>query len=283
MAYALDESASLAKTGRAIRLGSMVSPSRSLRSARPTKTRFSTSDAGTVRSLPPATGPSWPHEAVAFSRAHRHPRLRPRRHASRPPARRAGHSVAVVDQDPTSFRSSARSSPARPSPASDSTADPRDAGIARAHAFAAVSSGDNSNILAARVARETYGVEQVVARIYDPRRAEVYQRLGIPTVATVPGPRARSCGASSRWARRTSTATQRHRHPGRGAPRTGMARRRTSSWRCLRRPRRLHHPIRPACSRTPRPSCRRATSCMPSSRTSTASSRTGLRAGTRGD
>ena len=60
-----------------------------------------------------------------------------------------------------------------------------DAGIARAHAFAAVSSGDNSNILAARVARETYGVEQVVARIYDPRRAEVYQRLGIPTVATV--------------------------------------------------------------------------------------------------
>lgn len=59
------------------------------------------------------------------------------------------------------------------------------AGIERAHAFAAVSSGDNTNILAARVARETYGVEHVVARIYDPRRAEVYQRLGIPTVATV--------------------------------------------------------------------------------------------------
>ena len=59
------------------------------------------------------------------------------------------------------------------------------AGIERAQSFAAVSSGDNSNILAARVARETYGVEQVVARIYDPRRAEVYQRLGIPTVATV--------------------------------------------------------------------------------------------------
>lgn len=59
------------------------------------------------------------------------------------------------------------------------------AGIDRARAFAAVSSGDNTNILAARVARETYGVEHVVARIYDPRRAEVYQRLGIPTVATV--------------------------------------------------------------------------------------------------
>lgn len=59
------------------------------------------------------------------------------------------------------------------------------AGIERAHAFAAVSSGDNTNILAARVARETYDVEHVVARIYDPGRAEVYQRLGIPTVATV--------------------------------------------------------------------------------------------------
>ena len=53
------------------------------------------------------------------------------------------------------------------------------------YAFAAVSNGDNSNILAARVARETFGVENVVARIYDPGRAEVYQRLGIPTVATV--------------------------------------------------------------------------------------------------
>ena len=61
----------------------------------------------------------------------------------------------------------------------------REAGIEQAYAFAAVSSGDNSNILAARVARETFGVENVVARIYDPGRAEVYQRLGIPTVATV--------------------------------------------------------------------------------------------------
>lgn len=59
------------------------------------------------------------------------------------------------------------------------------AGIEHAHAFAAVSSGDNSNILAARVARETYNVENVVARIYDPGRAEIYQRLGIPTVGTV--------------------------------------------------------------------------------------------------
>src|SRR6185503_2156852 len=59
------------------------------------------------------------------------------------------------------------------------------AGIERADAFAAVSSGDNSNIIAARVARETFGVDRVVARIYDAKRAEVYERLGIPTVATV--------------------------------------------------------------------------------------------------
>lgn len=60
------------------------------------------------------------------------------------------------------------------------------AGIERAGAFAAVSSGDNSNIISARVARETFGVQHVVARIYDHKRAEVYERLGIPTVATVP-------------------------------------------------------------------------------------------------
>ena len=59
------------------------------------------------------------------------------------------------------------------------------AGITKAEAFASVTSGDNSNILCARIARETYGIEHVVARIYDPRRALIYQRLGIPTVATV--------------------------------------------------------------------------------------------------
>lgn len=59
------------------------------------------------------------------------------------------------------------------------------AGIRTADGFAAVSSGDNSNILAARVVRETYGITNVVARIYDQGRAEVYERLGIPSVATV--------------------------------------------------------------------------------------------------
>lgn len=60
-----------------------------------------------------------------------------------------------------------------------------EAGIERADALAAVTSGDNSNILVARVGREAFGVERVVARIYDARRAAIYERLGIPTVATV--------------------------------------------------------------------------------------------------
>ena len=59
------------------------------------------------------------------------------------------------------------------------------AGIRDAEAFAAVTNGDNSNILSARIARETYEVPNVVARIYDPKRAAIYQRLGIPTVAAV--------------------------------------------------------------------------------------------------
>jgi trk system potassium uptake protein TrkA len=61
----------------------------------------------------------------------------------------------------------------------------REAGIDPDGAVMAVTSGDNSNILIARVAREMFGVQRVVARIYDPRRAAVYERLGIPTVATV--------------------------------------------------------------------------------------------------
>ena len=59
------------------------------------------------------------------------------------------------------------------------------AGIKQASAVAAVTNGDNSNILVARVARESFGIENVVARISDPKRAEIYERLGIATVATV--------------------------------------------------------------------------------------------------
>jgi trk system potassium uptake protein len=97
-----------------------------------------------------------------------------------------GHSVAVVDRDPEAFR---RLRPAfkgdRITGIGFDRAVLTQAGIERADAFAAVSSGDNSNIIAARVVRETFGIQRVAARIYDPRRAEVYERLGIPTVATV--------------------------------------------------------------------------------------------------
>ncbi|MCX2923641.1 potassium channel family protein [Streptomyces sp. NEAU-W12] len=97
-----------------------------------------------------------------------------------------GHTVAVIDRDPTSFRRLGSSFSGRRVTGIGFDQDTlREAGIEDAGAFAAVSSGDNSNIIAARVAREMFGIENVAARIYDPRRAEVYQRLGIPTVATV--------------------------------------------------------------------------------------------------
>ncbi len=97
-----------------------------------------------------------------------------------------GHTVAIVDQNAEAFR---RLAPHFAGTKVTGVGFDRDvlrqAGIETAAAFAAVSSGDNSNIISARVARETFAVENVVARIYDPRRAAVYQRLGIPTVATV--------------------------------------------------------------------------------------------------
>jgi trk system potassium uptake protein TrkA len=97
-----------------------------------------------------------------------------------------GHSVAIIDQNPSAFRRLGSHFNGRRITGVGFDRDTlHEAGIEEAGAFAAVSSGDNSNILAARVARETFGVENVAARIYDPRRAEVYQRLGIPTVATV--------------------------------------------------------------------------------------------------
>lgn len=97
-----------------------------------------------------------------------------------------GHDVAVIDQDEAAFRRLGPSFEGRRITGMGFDRDvQREAGTEGAHAFAAVSSGDNSNILAARVARENFGVHNVVARIYDPGRAEIYQRLGIPTVATV--------------------------------------------------------------------------------------------------
>jgi trk system potassium uptake protein len=99
---------------------------------------------------------------------------------------RRGHTVAVIDVNPDSFR---RLGPEFAGKTVKGVGFDQEvlleAGINDADGFAAVSSGDNSNILSARVVRETFDVHNVVARIYDPGRAEVYERLGIPTVATV--------------------------------------------------------------------------------------------------
>ncbi|ALR12261.1 potassium transporter TrkA [Mycobacteroides saopaulense] len=100
---------------------------------------------------------------------------------------RIGHEVAIIDKEASAFN---RLGPEFSGERIVGMGFDRDvllrAGIERAQAFAAVSSGDNSNIISARAARETFGVERVVARIYDAKRAAVYERLGIPTVATVP-------------------------------------------------------------------------------------------------
>lgn len=99
---------------------------------------------------------------------------------------KTGHSVAVVDKRPEAFE--------RLPPGFDAKKVVgigfdrevlEEAGIQEADAFIAVSNGDNSNIVSARIAREHYKVPRVVARIYDPKRAEIYERLNIPTVATV--------------------------------------------------------------------------------------------------
>src|SRR4051794_35253251 len=100
---------------------------------------------------------------------------------------RTGHSVSIIDKDRNAF---SRYLPDRWTGRTVlGFGFDRDhlekAGIREAGALAAVTSGDNSNVLTARIARETYGIQNVVARIYDPRRAVIYQRLGIPTVATV--------------------------------------------------------------------------------------------------
>ena len=100
---------------------------------------------------------------------------------------RLGHEVAVIDKDAQAFRRLGPDFRGRQVVGLGFHREVLvEAGVERAQAFAAVSSGDNSNIIAARVARESFGVERVVARIYDEKRAAVYERLGIPTVATVP-------------------------------------------------------------------------------------------------
>ena len=99
---------------------------------------------------------------------------------------RKGHTVSVVDKNPHAFE---RLPPGFEGQTLVGIVFDREtleaAGIKEAGAFVAVTNGDNSNIVSARIAREHYSIDRVVARIYDPRRAEIYRRLGIPTVATV--------------------------------------------------------------------------------------------------
>jgi trk system potassium uptake protein TrkA len=98
----------------------------------------------------------------------------------------AGHTVAIIDRDKKAFRRLPERWTGRAVLGQGFDRDTLEAaGVRDAEALAAVTNGDNTNIVTARVAREHYDVANVVARIYDPRRAAVYQKLGIPTVATV--------------------------------------------------------------------------------------------------
>jgi trk system potassium uptake protein len=96
-----------------------------------------------------------------------------------------GHDVVVIDKNPEAFWRYPPGEGARQLVGLGFDRETlEEAGIKEADAFIAVSSGDNSNIVSARVALEHYHVPKVIARIYDPRRAEIYGRLNIPTVAT---------------------------------------------------------------------------------------------------
>jgi trk system potassium uptake protein TrkA len=98
---------------------------------------------------------------------------------------KAGHEVTVIDKNPSAFDRLPPGFEARTLVGLGFDRDVlEDAGIKEADALLAVSSGDNSNILSARVAREHYHVPKVIARIYDPMRADIYERLNIPTVST---------------------------------------------------------------------------------------------------
>src|SRR3954468_5702243 len=173
-----------------MRLGSSVSPSCVLRSFRPRRIRLETSPTPTISKASPRSD--------RWRRSGRPPRSSVRCvHVVIMGCGRVGstlarsledrdHTVSGIDSNPDAFRRLGPSFSGTKVTGIGFDQGVLDrAGIDTADAFAAVASGHNSNIIAARVARETFGIQQVVARIYDPGRAEVYQRLGITTVATV--------------------------------------------------------------------------------------------------
>lgn len=99
---------------------------------------------------------------------------------------REGHSVAVIDKKATAFHLLGLDF--KGTTVTGIGFDPNvliSAGVERADAFIAVSSGDNSNIVSSIVAKDVFQVPKVITRIYDPRRAQIYRRMGIPTVAPV--------------------------------------------------------------------------------------------------
>src|SRR5512137_376142 len=97
---------------------------------------------------------------------------------------REGHDVMVIDKDPLAFR-------LLPNGFSGRTlvgyaferSVLEEAGIAEADALVAATAGDNTNAVTARVAKEVYRVPDVISRIYDPQRAEIYRRYGVQTFA----------------------------------------------------------------------------------------------------
>jgi trk system potassium uptake protein TrkA len=96
-----------------------------------------------------------------------------------------GHSVAVIDQDPAALaRLGADFHGQRVLGPGFDRRVLLEAGIEQADGFAATSSSDNANIIAARLARQVFQVPKVVARLFDPRRAEIYRRLGLVTISS---------------------------------------------------------------------------------------------------
>src|SRR6478736_5557320 len=176
-----------------MRLGRSVCASLSLRNGLPRTNRRAAVESLDTRAKSKPDG-RWPSESGTVPSARVRHRHAGKDHQVRVVVMGCGRvgaslsdSLARIGHDSTAFH---RLSPEFPGERVLGMGFDRDvllrAGIEEAGAFAAVSSGDNSNIISARVARENFGVERVVARIYDAKRAAVYERLGIPTVATVP-------------------------------------------------------------------------------------------------
>lgn len=102
---------------------------------------------------------------------------------------RAGHEVIIVDRDPNSFsRAAVRGVLGRDFKGDQVIGNGTDAevlrraGVEHADGFVAVTEGDNRNIMASQIAKHVFKVPHVVVRIYDPERAEAYEKLGLHTI-----------------------------------------------------------------------------------------------------